>query len=115
MMMSIMMAMVLSMAPAKADPIDVARKAFNNCLVEVHNTGVSDKMSASKFNETIAAACTEQRTNYRNLVYKAELGYGSKAAEASQFADEETQTIVDSVTSAFGDNVDSGAKLQPEK
>ncbi len=115
MMMNIIMAMALSMAPAKADPIDMARKAFNNCLVEVHNTAVTDKASASQFSETIAGACTEQRTKYRELIYKSELSFGSKSAEAGQFADEETQAIVDSITSAFGDNVESGAKMQPEK
>ncbi len=88
MMMNIIMAMALSMAPAKADPIDMARKAFNNCLVEVHNTAVTDKASASQFSETIAGACTEQRTKYRELIYKSELSFGSKSAEAGQFADE---------------------------
>jgi hypothetical protein len=46
---------------------------------------------------------------------KAERGYGSKQADAEEFANGEIQSIIDSITSAFGDNSATGAKLQPEK
>ncbi len=104
MMMSMVLAMALSMAPAKADPVDNARKAFNNCLIEIHNKAVGDKQSTSALKDSLAAACVTERTNYRELIIKAERGYGSKQAEAEKFADEEVQAIADYVLNAYGEN-----------
>lgn len=114
-MMSMVLAMALSMAPAKADPVDNARKNFNNCLIEIHNKAVGDKQSASAFKDSLTAACVAERTAYRDLIIKAERGYGSKQAEAEKFADEEVQAIADYVTGAYGENVENGARMSPEK
>ena len=115
MMMSMVVAMALAMAPAKADPVDSARKGFNNCLIEIHNKAVGDKQSASAFKESLVNVCAAEKTAYRDLIIKAERGYGSKQAEAEKFADEEVQAIVDYVRGAFGENVESGARMSPEK
>lgn len=109
------LAMALNLAAMKGDPQDNARKAFNNCLVDEHNKAVSEKKSGAAFNEQVAGACTETRKAYFDLIVKAERGYGSKQAEAEQFANEEIQAVIDSITGAFGDNVTSGSKLQHEK
>jgi hypothetical protein len=114
MMMSMMMAMALSMAPAK-DPVDNARRTFNNCLIELHNKAVGDKMSSSAFNDAVNAACTVEKTAYHDLIVRAELGYKSKPADAEQFAKEEVQAVIDYVTSNFSENTASGAKMSPEK
>jgi hypothetical protein len=114
MMMSMIMAMALSMAPAK-DPVDNARRSFNNCLIELHNKAVGDKMSASAFNDAVNAACPAEKTAYHDLIVKAELGYKSKPADAEQFAKEEVQSVIDYVTSNFSENAATGAKMSPEK
>lgn len=112
---SLALAMALNMAAVKADPQDDARKAFNNCLVKEHNDAVVAKKSGSEFNEQVAAACPEIRKTYFDLIVKAELGFKSKQADAIEYANEEIQAVVDSITAQFGDNVSTGAKLQPEK
>ncbi len=109
------LAMALNMAAMKGDPQDDARKALNNCLVKEHNEAVEAKKSGSEFNEQVAAACVETRKTYFDLIVRAEIGFKSKKADAEQYATEEIQSVVDSITAAFGDNVTSGAKLQPEK
>lgn len=114
MIMTVAMAMALNMA-AMGDKQDDARKAFNNCLVEEHNSAVEAKKSGAAFNEQIAAACTETRKAYFDLIVKAERGYGSKQADAEQYANEEIQAVIDSITAAFGENVGNNARLQPEK
>jgi hypothetical protein len=115
MIQSIMFALVLSMAPAKADPVDNARKAFNNCMIEVHNKSVGEKMSVSAFRDAADTACTTEKSTYHDLIVKQELGYKSKPADAEQFAKEEVQAVIDYVTSAYSDNVEAGAKMTPEK
>lgn len=115
MVTSLVMAMALNMAAMKGDPQDDARKAFNNCLVKEHNDAVEAKKSGSEFNEQIAAACVDTRKTYHDLIVRAELGFKSKPADAEEFANEEIQAVIDSITAQFGDNVSNGAKLQPEK
>jgi F0F1-type ATP synthase membrane subunit b/b' len=115
MVTSLVMAMALNMAAMKGDPQDDARKAFNNCLVKEHNEAVEAKKSGSEFNEQVAAACVDTRKTYTDLIVKAERAFGSKQADAEQYAKEEIQAVLDSITAAFGENVSSGAKLQPEK
>jgi hypothetical protein len=108
------LAMALNMA-TMGDAQDNARKALNNCYVEEHNKAVSEKKSSAEFNEQIATACPEQRKAYHDLIVKLELSYKSKPADAEQYANDEVQSVIDSITAAFGENVTSGAKLQPEK
>jgi protein-disulfide isomerase-like protein with CxxC motif len=109
------MVLALAMAGAKADPQDDARKAFNNCLIEEHNSAVAAKKSGQEFNEQLANACTDTRKTYYDLVVKSERAFGSKQAEAEEYATEEIQSMIDSITGAFGDNVSTGAKLTPAK
>ena len=106
---------MLSMAAMKADPMDDARKAFNNCMIETHNKGVAEKMSPSSFTKAADEACIPERTVYRDILIKSERSYGSSQKDAEKFASEEVQMIVDSVVSSFNENVESGAKLTPEK
>ena len=114
MISGLIMAMAMNMA-AMGDKQDDTRKAFNNCLVEEHNNAVAAKKSGAEFNEQVAAACTETRKAYFDLIVKAERAFGSKQADAEQYANEEIQAVIDSITAAFGENVGSGARLQPEK
>lgn len=107
--------MMLSMAAQKADPLDNARKAFNNCMVEVHNKAVDDKASPSDFLKTAEAACPTERSTYRDIMIKAERGYGSSVKDAEQFASEEIQMMLDGIVSSFNENAATGAKLSREK
>jgi hypothetical protein len=114
-MLTLVAATMLSMAAMKADPMDNARKAFNNCMIETHNKGVTDKLSPSSFTKAADEACMPERTAYRDVLIKSERSYGSSQKDAEKFASEEVQMIVDSVVSSFNENVENGAKLTPEK
>jgi hypothetical protein len=109
------LAMVMNMAAAKVDPQDNARKALNNCYVEEHNKAVSAKKTGAEFNEQLAASCPELRKTYFDMVVKAERGFGSKQAEAEEYANGEVQLIIEAITTSFSDNVGTGAQLQKEK
>mgnify|MGYP000846153124 FL=1 len=114
-MLTLVAATMLSMAAMKADPMDNARKAFNNCMIETHNKGITEKMSPSSFTKAPDEACMTERTVYRDILIKSERSYGSSQKDAEKFASEEVQMIVDSVVSSFNENVENGAKLTPEK
>lgn len=108
-------ALMLSMAAQKGDPMDNARKVFNNCMIETHNKAVDGKSSPSDFVKTAESACTAERTVYRDILIRSERSFGSSQKDAEKFANEEVQMIVDSVVSAFNENAESGAKLTTEK
>lgn len=114
-MFTLVAATMLSMATMKADAMDNARKAFNNCMIETHNKGIAEKMSPSSFTKAADEACVPERTAYRDILIKSERTYGSSQKDAENFANEEVQMIVDSVVSSFNENVENGAKLTPEK
>ncbi|MCE2729873.1 hypothetical protein [Sphingorhabdus sp.] len=114
-MISLVAATLLSMAAMKGDAMDNARKAFNNCLIETHNTAVGEKASPSDFIKTSDAACPTERAAYKEILIKSERSYGSSMADAEKFASEEIQMIVDSIVTSFNENVENGAKLTPEK
>ena len=114
-MISLVAATLLSMAAMKGDPMDNARKAFNNCMIETHNTAVGEKASPSDFIKTSDAACPTERAAYKEVLVKSERSYGSTVADAEKFAAEEIQMIVDSIVTSFNENIESGAKLTPEK
>jgi hypothetical protein len=114
-MTSLVFAMALNMATMKGDPMDEARKAFNNCLIKEHNEAVKAKKGASEFNEVIQKACPTERQTYFDILVKSEKGFGSKQAEAEKYANEEIQMMIDGTTSAFGENASTGGQLAEEK
>ena len=114
-MISLVAATLLSMAAMKGDAMDNARKAYNNCMIEVHNVAVAEKASPSAFIKTTDAACPTERAAYKAILVKSERSYGSSQAEAEKFAAEEIQMLIDSVVTSFNENVEGGSKLTPEK
>lgn len=114
-MITVIATALLSMATMNGDAMDTARKVFNNCMIEVHNTAVGAKASPSSFIQTSDAACTTERAAYKAVLVKSERSYGSSQTEAEKFASEEIQMIVDSIVASFNENVENGAKLTPEK
>ena len=114
-MFTLVAATMLRMATMKADAMDNARNAFNNCMIETHNKVIAEKMSPSSFTKAADEACVPERTAYRDILIKSERTYGSSQKDAENFANEEVQMIVDSVVSSFNENVENGAKLTPEK
>ena len=114
-MLTLIAATLLTMTAMKADAVENARKAFNNCMIETHNTAVEEKASPSAFVATTEAACLTQRAAYHGTLVKAERSYGSSAKDAEQYATEEVQSLVDNVVGAFNENVQSGARLVSEK
>ena len=114
-MITLIATALLSMAAMKGDALDNARKAFNNCMIEVHNVAVSEKLTPSAFIKKSDEACPTERAAYKAILVKAERSYGSSLADAEKFAAEEIQILVDSVVTSFNENVEGGSKLTPEK
>lgn len=114
-MFTLVAATLLTMTAMKGDPLDNARKAYNNCMIEMHNKAVDEKVSPSAFVTTTETACMTERTAYHGIMVKAERSYGSNAKDAGQYATEEVQSLVDSVVAAFNENMQNGSKLSLEK
>lgn len=107
-------AIILAMLAAKADPQETARKAFSNCLITEHNKAIEAKSSVSEFNKAAQGLCMPEKTAYHDILAKSERSYGSSAKEAEQFANEESQMMVDYITSAYSQNTASNSNMVPE-
>ncbi len=114
-MLAHILSFLLVIAAGKADPADTARRAFNNCLIEQHNKAVEAKKTPTDFDKIVAETCIAERTAYHDVTVKAERSYGSNAKDAEQYASEEVQNVVNGIISSFAGNIESGAKLSPEK
>lgn len=101
-MFTVAISSMLMLAAAKADPQDEARKAYSNCLVDVMIVELDKGTGQSDFNKLIADACAETKATYHALIVKSERGYGSKPAEAEQYATEETQSIQSGKIDKYG-------------
>ena len=114
-MLTLVTTAMLTMAAAKANPLNDARKAFNNCMIEVHNAAIVEKQSPSAFIKTSEAACPDQRAAYHAIVVKTDMANKSTKSQAEEFASEEVQYMIDGIVASFNDNVESGGKLVLEK
>lgn len=101
------------MAAAKADPVMVARKSFNNCMIEAHNKAITDRIPISDFTKESETACPEQRKAFFDLVVRAEKQYSSQK-DAEDYAKEEVQLVVDAKVAAYSENFEKKATMAPE-
>ena len=108
-------AILLSMAATAADPVDDARKTYNNCMLTAHNDGVNEKTSESAFGKIAETACETEKLAYRSALVSSEIKYGSSRKEAETYADEEIEMIVDSIKAAYAENLDKRSTLSLEK
>ena len=113
-MFTIVAATMLSMAAAKADPVDAARKTFRNCMIELHNEQIKAKTAPADFTKVAETGCTDTRTSYHDIVVKSERGYGSSAKDAEEYANEQIQEIVDGIVENFSENSEKNATMFPE-
>lgn len=114
-MLTLITATMLSMAAMKADPQENARKAFSNCLVELHNSGIDAKQSPGDFNKASETSCMEQRKAYHDIIIKNERSFGSSAKDAEEYASGEVQSILDGVVASYNENLQVSSKMQTEK
>lgn len=100
---------------AKSDPLDDARKAFNNCLIDEHNTAIETNMPVSDFNKQAQEACPEAKQAYLDIIIKSEREYGSSQSEAAEYANEEAQMIVDYITRTYSLNAEGHGRMEHER
>jgi hypothetical protein len=108
-------AILLSLAAVSANPVDTSRKAYSNCMRTIHNESVKAKASVTDFTEKAKSACEAERTDFNAALVRSERSFGSSAKEADFYAAEEISLIIDSMITAFSDNVGEGSTLAPEK
>ena len=114
-MLTLGVAIFLSMAASAGDPVDDARKAFNNCLITAHNEAIKAKTSLSSFRKSTEDMCTAEKTSYYNTITKNDMASGSSASEAKEYAQEEVTMMIEGIKSAYAENIDANATLTLEK
>ena len=115
MTMSIPIAVMLAMLALANDPIDDARKAFSNCLVEFSIEHLDLKTSVGAFRKASQTACEAKRDIYRGMIAKEDIASGSTKSEAKQFADEEVENITKGFVDSYGQHVSGNTRPVKEQ
>ena len=113
-MLTLVVVTMLSMAANKADPVEVARKSFNNCVIEAHNTAMKERVPVADYKAGTATRCADQRKVYWDAQVKAERRY-SNQKDAEAYANDEVKIITDSNEDSYETNFESKATITPEK
>lgn len=108
--MSLTLTIAMAMAMAQGDPVEAARKGFNDCLVKFTNESLDAKKDQSAFTKESSEACPAEKTKLIEAMVKSEMQYGGKKAEAESYAGEETQMIIDSYVGSYGDFLASNTR-----
>ncbi|PXW68469.1 hypothetical protein C7451_11759 [Blastomonas natatoria] len=108
--MSLTAMIAMAMTMVAADPVDTARKEFNDCLVKFTNESLDAKKPQSDFTKESATACPAEKAKLVELMVKAEMQYGGKKDEAESYANDETQMIIDSYVGSYGDFMASNTR-----
>lgn len=108
-------AILMSMAAPKNDPVTVARKAFSNCMVDVTIASLEKKDPEAAFVEKAQTACPTEKAKFRDALIASERGFGSKMADAQEFADDEAKGIIERYTSSYADFAKDNAQPTKQK
>lgn len=88
------------------DSQEIARIAYNNCLVEGHNEAMKANANLKQFEVKSKEICAKERKAYYDLIFNDEKQFGASTKEAEKFADEESDNIREYVVSSYALNLD---------
>jgi hypothetical protein len=108
--MSLTVLIAMAMSMAAADPVDTARKDFNDCLAKFTNESLDAKKPQSDFTKESSSACPAEKAKLVELMVKAEMQYGGKKDEAESYANDEAQMMIDSYVGSYGDFMASNTR-----
>lgn len=113
-MLSVMVATMLAMA-AK-DPLEAPRKAYYNCLVDIHNQDAKDKKTVEEFTADATAACPTEKQAFSDAVYKSENPTNKKSldADAKERADQEVGWVIEGLVDSFTGAREEGGQLSKQ-
>lgn len=98
-------AAMLVMASAPADNMDLARKAYSNCVVENVIAHLESKTDENESKNLLSQVCEIEQKAFFDTVVQYERSEGSTAAEAKEFADEEVQMILDDNNESYAEHL----------
>lgn len=105
------MSIPLVMAAMQGDPVESARIGYSNCLVQYTNASLDEKMANGLFAKEAAKACPDEKAAFTSAMTQSEMQFGSDAADAKAYAEEEVKAMVDSFTTQFNDFKSSNARM----
>lgn len=106
-MFSMMVAMMLM---AAKDPLEAPRKAYSNCLIELHNEAIKSKKTVEEFKAIAEAGCETEKKAFHDAVFQGERKY-SNANDAEEYAAGEVSGQVDWIVETFEGNHEDGGTI----
>jgi len=102
------------MASSPANDMDLARKAYSNCVSENAVSYLDRKADSEEFSKSAILVCSAQKTSLLSAVVKYERAEGSSAAEAKEYAEEEVQMVIDDSIDAYSEHLTNNTRPEIE-
>lgn len=88
------------------DSQEIARIAYNNCLVEGHNEAMEANINLKQFEVKSKEICAEERKAFYDIIFKDEKQFGGSTKESDEFAKEECDNIREYIVSSYSLNLE---------
>lgn len=107
-------AAMLVMASSPANDMELARKAYSNCVSENAVSYLDRKAAPDEFSKSATLVCSAQKSSLLSAVIKYERGEGSSASEAKEYAEEEVQMVIDDSIEAYSEHLANDTRPELE-
>lgn len=87
-----------------------SRKSYSDCLTDYMISALDQKSTVSAFKKSAPDACPAERKAMIDAIKKDEMGFGSSAVEASEYATEEADGVLFSFTDGYSGYESSGTR-----
>lgn len=106
-MISQVLALIMVTTAAPADKINIARRAYANCLNALIKTELDAKTDVAGFDGKIAAACKSEETAFRNAIVTVDVAAGIKRSDAEGNATTEIGDFIGQTKESYKDYVET--------
>lgn len=101
---------IVSMLLAAANPTDVPRKAYLQCLDQFLRKSLDDKMSPNAFEKALAPACAEKEAVLKKIAIDYDVKDGVSRKDAEQYITDEINDFQSNTRMMYQQYMDTGTR-----
>ncbi len=106
-------AAMLVMASVPADNMELARKAYNNCVTDNMIVQLDKSADADAYEKSLKGICAAEQKQFVAAIIQYERSEGASASEAKEIAEVEVQIVLEDSVEYYAEHSAEGTR--PEK
>ncbi len=92
---------------AQADDVEKNRVKLANCVAKVTIDHIGKKTPKPLFEDAARSSCAKEKAKYTSSIKADEIKFGASEDEASEYASEEAENVVDSYINGYDDYLET--------